>query len=121
VAAAVPFFPFFLEANMSDMQRLSPEEQDEASRDDRDRYEPWSESGRSAEDTSSSAASEVGPPDAFSMDSDRWRFNVDSSLMREVWFSVYAGPMSGGHFMTARDARKLGEALIAHANHAEAV
>jgi hypothetical protein len=30
---------------MSDMEMLSPEEQEEASRDDRDRYHAWSDDG----------------------------------------------------------------------------
>ena len=90
---------------MSAMEMLSPAEQYAASRDDRDRYHAWSDG--------------VPPAKVTVKHDDRWIYNVESSVCGDVWFSVFAGPMSGGTFMPASRARELGNALLAHANYVE--
>jgi hypothetical protein len=94
---------------MSDMEMLSPEEQEEASRDDRDRYHAWGK-----------PPAKAAPEKVQIKHDDRWTFNVEKSHVHgDVWFSIYSGAMSGGSFLPSSVARELGEALIAHADWSE--
>jgi hypothetical protein len=83
-------------------------------------YQAWP-TGDLAEalgEVSCAPASEVGP---LTIQHSEWRFSTEASrIAGDVWFYINVGSMSGGTLLPASVARKLGEALIAHANHAEA-